>query len=482
MKFISEVVQALQSTNSKNEKEEILKQVEQGSQADLILRFLFDDNIVTGIKRAKLNKYLNKKHTTHLSHAGGWEDLLLYYQENKTGKEWDILYLINTYEYIKKSSNNGDIKEAELAFSIICKDLKLGCSASTYNKAHPDNPVFHYDTMGGKAWDEDRARKLIKKGATLYFTEKIDGNKGTRDKYTDANIVSRNGKVWKGTDSILKELNQLVAPLRVPEGELVYNDTTGLMTSQEIRSMTTSIMNDKKILDKAEAGIVFKIFEYPLKEDYNDEDSGESYEIRRQVMDRLSLDAEDTKYIQVIPVEFTIDESNIDELETIIPKLKNEYINKGKEGLMCIASTQAYKMGKSSYQMMKLKNVLSADLRIVGWNYGKEKTKWEGKFASFTVEFPYVDKKGKTGIYQVDVGSGYSDSLREEVNKDPDSYIGRLLEILVTEVSKNKDGGYSLSYARLVEFRDDKNTIDLEEHSLVEIDGEMYFIKDKEDK
>lgn len=476
MKYILEVVRALQATNSKNDKEEILRKVERDSQADIVLRFLFDDNVTTGIKRSKLNKRLGLTVNGDPSkHAGGWLGLLEYFKEHKTGKEVDIDYLINSAKYAKGS--NGE-KEADLILSVICKDLKLGCGATTYNKAHPDNPVFHYDTMGGKAWDEDRARKLIKKGATLYFTEKIDGNKGTRDKYTDANIVSRNGKVWKGTDNILKELNQLVDPIRVPEGELVYNDTTGLMTSQEIRSMTTSIMNNKKILDKAEAGIVFKIFEYPLKEDYNDEDSGESYEIRRQVMDRLSLDAEDTKYIQVIPVEFIIDESNIDELETIIPRLKNDYINKGKEGLMCIASTQVYKMGKSSYQMMKLKNILSADLKIVGWNYGKEKTKWEGKFASFTVEFPYVDKKGVKGIYQVDVGSGYSDEFRNKVNENPDEYIGKILEIIITEVSKNKDGGYSLSYARMIEVREDKNTIDLEKHSLVELDGDMYFKED----
>lgn len=474
MDKLLKLVQDLQSTNSKNDKLNILSKIKKDSDEDTVIRFLFDDNITTGIKRSKLNKHL-KLPTEEITDHEGIIELLDYFKTNKTGKTKDIEYLISVGRLVREVFN----KEYEqLVYSIICKDLKLGCGATTYNKAHPDNPVFHYDTMGGKAWDEARARKLIQKGATLYFTEKIDGNKGTRDKYTDAHIVSRNGKVWKGTDSILKELNQLVDPLRVPEGELVYNDLTGLMTSQEIRAKTTSIMGDKNILDKAKAGIVFKIFEYPLKEDYNDEDSGEDYETRRNVMDRLSLDAEDTKYIQVIPVEFIIDKSNIDELETIIPRLKNDYINNGKEGLMCIASTQTYKMGKSSYQMMKLKNVLSADLIIVGWNYGKEKTKWEGKFASFTVEFPYVDKKGKKGIYQVDVGSGYSDSLREEVNKNPDSYIGRLLEILVTEVSKNKDGGYSLSYARLVEFRDDKNTIDLEEHSLVELDGEMYFKED----
>lgn len=474
MKSILQIVKELQSTNSKNEKEIILRQVEKDSTADIILRFLFDDNVVTGIKRNKLNKRLGLTVNGDVSkHAGGWGDLLEYFKENKTGKEVDIDYLINSAKYARGSHGE---EESDLILSVICKDLKLGCGASTYNKAHPDNPVFDYKIMGGKAYEEDRARKLIESGETLYFTEKIDGNRGTRDMYSGAKMVSRNGKEWSGTHSILDELNRLVGLDRVPEGEFVYNDLSGKMASQEIRAMTSSIMNDKNITDKAMAGIVFKIFDVPLKEDFNEDNSGETYIDRRTIMDVYSqiINNIGLKYVQVIPIEFTV--STEDELELVATRLK-AFVKSGKEGYMCIASSQPYKTGKG-YGLMKLKNILSADLLISGWNYGKEKTKWEGKFASFTVEFPYVDKKGKKGIYQVDVGTGYSDEFREEVNKDPDSYIGRLLEILVTEVSKNKDGGYSLSYARLVDFRDDKNTIDLEEHSLVEINEEWYFKED----
>ena len=36
----------------------------------------------------------------------------------------------------------------------------------------------------------------------------------------------------------------------------------------------------------------------------------------------------------------------------------------------------------------------------------------------------------------------------------PEQYIGNVIEVLATEVSKNKDGGFSLSYPRFIEFRD----------------------------
>lgn len=475
MSKIVEFFKRLQNTSSKNEKEEILSEIKSGSVVDEIIRFLFDSNQMTGIKRAKLNKYLGRTINGDTSkYAGDWLELLEYFEEHKTGREEDINYLINTAKFTKGYLGDG---ESDLMLSVICKDLKLGCGATTYNKAHPDNPVFDYKVMGGKAYEEERARKMVRNGEVLYFTEKIDGNRGTRDMYTDNAMVSRNGKVWDGTDSILNELNQLVHTNRVPEGEFVYHDTTGKMTSQELRAMTTSIMNDKKILDKAEAGIVFKIFDIPKKVDFNEDNTGEPYSIRRAIMDDQyvkQIKEMRLKYIQIIPVEFTV--STEEELVTVMPRLK-QYINEGHEGYMCISSVQPYKTGKGHY-LMKLKNILSADLKIVGWNYGKEKTKWEGKFASFTVEFPYVDKKGVKGIYQVDVGSGYSDEFRNKVNKNPDEYIGKILEIIITEVSKNKDGGYSLSYARMVEVREDKNTIDLEKHSLVELDGELFFKED----
>lgn len=464
MKEVIKIFEQLKNEPSKNGKESIIKQGINNKTFDYICRYLFDDLLVSGIARKRLNKF--KSQYNHLAGCSQTiEDLIEYTLANNTGSDDAVRNVINSANFISE----GDEEITELIYSIICKDLKLGCQVSTYNKANPNNPIIAHETMGGKAWDEARALKIVKSGDVLYASEKIDGNKGTRNK-SCTDIISRNGKTWEGTETILKELNTIVGSERVPEGELVYHDPTGKMNSQEIRAMTSSIMGDKSITDKTTHGIVFKLFDAPLQEDYNSSDFGESYAKRRDYLDSL----QQGKFVKVVPIEFII--ATEEDVLTIMPRLK-EYINSGKEGLMTIAGRQAYKTGKG-YQMMKLKNVLTADLKIVDWKTGKEKTKWEGKFASFTVEFPYVDDKGVCGIYRVDVGTGYVDEFRNKVNEDPDSYIGKLMEILVTEVSKNKEGGYSFSYARMVEIRNDKNTIDLEGHSLVEIDGEYYFKKD----
>ena len=80
---------------------------------------------------------------------------------------------------------------------------------------------------------------------------------------------------------------------------------------------------------------------------------------------------------------------------------------------------------------------------------GKENTRLEKALGALEVE---LDVDGN--VYIVDVGSGLTDEFRFEFMEAPEQYIGNVVEVLATEVSKNKDGGFSLSYPRFIEFRD----------------------------
>jgi hypothetical protein len=469
MKSVIKIFNELASTNSPNEKEEIIRRNLDNELFDYCIKFYLDDTIITGIARAKLSKILELKNPIHGSFHTNLDSTLDYVKYFNTGRDYDIQHVINS----ARLHNDSEIED--LYYSLVCKDVKIGTGIAIYNKANPTNPIYKHEVMAGKAYIHEKALKIIKSGDVLYFTDKKDGLRGTR--YT---LISRNGKQYKGVEKIAEELKQIFPELkRIPDGELQYFDESGTMTSQQVRSMTNSIMSNQSIEDKTAHGIVYHIFDIPKECDYNSTNNGETYSERREIMDTIIQDKINElglKYVKVVPVEFTV--STEDELDKVLSRTK-EHINKGNEGYMMIAGKQAYKTSKG-YQMMKLKNVISADLRIISWNYGTPKTRLDGKFASFTVEMPYVDKECVCGKYPVTVGMGYSHEILAEINKDPNSYIGKLIEILATEVSTNKEGEHSLSYARFVGFRDDKDTIDLEEHTLVEIDGEMYFKADKE--
>ena len=64
----------------------------------------------------------------------------------------------------------------------------------------------------------------------------------------------------------------------------------------------------------------------------------------------------------------------------------------------------------------------------------------------------YVDFRGN----QVGVGSGWSDEQRQYYWKHKNDIVGKTIEIAYQAVSKNKNGGESLSFPVVKKIRDDK--------------------------
>ena len=147
------------------------------------------------------------------------------------------------------------------------------------------------------------------------------------------------------------------------------------------------------------------------------------------------------KYISILPLLYDGTD------EDMIMKIFKEQRKNHKEGVI-INFDCPYECGKKN-GLMKVKDILDLDLKVVGYKMGKENTRLEKALGALEVELE-VDGK----IYIVDVGSGLTDEFRFEFMEAPEQYIGKVIEVLATEVSKNKDGGFSLSYPRFIEFRD----------------------------
>jgi DNA ligase-1 len=87
------------------------------------------------------------------------------------------------------------------------------------------------------------------------------------------------------------------------------------------------------------------------------------------------------------------------------------------------------------------------DLKIVGFEQGTGRN--ENRLGARICE---GEDNGR--IIRVNVGSGLSDSDRDEYWVARDDLLGHLVEIQADAVTQNKDGSYSLRFPRFLRFRD----------------------------
>lgn len=136
------------------------------------------------------------------------------------------------------------------------------------------------------------------------------------------------------------------------------------------------------------------------------------------------------------------------------------YSNQGEEGIMVKLDDKPYKRN-SRTTMFKFKKVYTADLKIIGFNYGEGKR--AGKVGSLKLETA-------DGELQVDVGSGITDEicdeLTEQTNCNPigggipsPEFIGKICEIKYSELTETG----SIRFPVFKCIREDKENADRKE-------------------
>ena len=131
-----------------------------------------------------------------------------------------------------------------------------------------------------------------------------------------------------------------------------------------------------------------------------------------------------------------------------LERYAKDNVNAGFEGIM-IKELEAPYQCKRSTDWMKWKPTITVDLEVVGVEEGTGRNL--GRVGALVCAG--VDD-GKE--IHVNVGSGFSDTDRDNLWADRNLVIGRTCEILCDVITQNQDGTYSLRFPRFVRFRDDK--------------------------
>ena len=188
---VKQICDQLQATNSRIEKENILKANANNENFKYILNFLLDTNITTGISEARINKIVPSDES-HMSFI----QLLEYVKENNTGTD-NILSEIHSF------LNYQPFEMQDFYKSILTKSLKLGLDVKTVNKVYGDNFVFQFDVQLGTSIEKCK----INEGDWFSISHKLNGS---RCLFYKGDLYTRSGKKYTGVETTGSLLGSLI--------------------------------------------------------------------------------------------------------------------------------------------------------------------------------------------------------------------------------------------------------------------------------
>jgi DNA ligase-1 len=318
---------------------------------------------------------------------------------------------------------------------ILLKDLKCGVSETTINKVAKslklqyEIPVFTCQLAHDGANHEAkiRGKKLIE--------VKLDGVRVLTIVYPDGRVnqYSRNGKELVNFELIREQFAQTkVTTPWVFDGEVMSSSFQDLMRQVHRKS---DVRTDDAVLHLFDM-VPLEAF---LSGKYSSPQIERSEHLRdwKNQWDKVTPNIEILNHTQV-------------DLNTLAGQKQFADINKraiegGYEGIM-IKSPQAPYENKRTTHWLKQKPYIEVSLVVVGLQEGTGKN--EGKLGALVCQ---GEDDGK--FITVNVGSGFTDSERDEFWAESGLIIDLTVEVRADAITQNQDGTYSLRFPRFKTFR-----------------------------
>jgi DNA ligase-1 len=320
---------------------------------------------------------------------------------------------------------------------ILIKDLRCGVSEKTINKAVGEKYANFAVPVFGCQLAHDSANHETKVSGKKLIEVKLDGVRVITIVYPDGRVdqFSRNGKELVNFPHIKDQFAKTVTGITeavVFDGEIMSSSFQDLMKQVHRKS-------DVKANDS-----VLHLFDFLTLDAFNagtwDRRQSDRSEKLRAWKD---LWAEETPNIDIVAQELV-------DLDTDAGKLQFADINRqaiagGYEGIMIKDPDAVYEC-KRSVAWLKLKPFIEVSLAVVGIEEGTGKN--VGRLGALICQ---GEDDGKT--ITTNVGSGFSDDLRNEIWKNKNLVEGQVVEIRADAVTQNQDGTYSVRFPRFLRFR-----------------------------
>ncbi|QRV11383.1 hypothetical protein JR311_20390 (plasmid) [Bacillus velezensis] len=430
---VGEIITKISGVTKKNEKELIIRENKDNPLFQKVLNHLYNPHIKTNIAKKKLTKKVKE---TEVQKTFNNVEEYMEFLTKCTGKDEQIAII---QRYILQNEEVEWILKA-----LALKNLKIGATESTINKAFGYEFIPEFEVMLAKPFIEIKTVKGVKKvfdhwkkhiGKRVIVTKKLDGYRATAFVNEDGsvNIYSREGFLYEGCVEI--EAAMSIFPKgHAYDGEILATNKEGL-SSKDLYKKTQSIMKTEGV----KRGLIFNVFDLiPIKE-FKEGLFKVECEKRKGALSKIvnKQNSPFIKYVEPLYVgEFK---------KEVVDELNEEaQINK-EEGVMCQVADSPYEC-KRVYNILKVKSFRSADVKCIGIYEGKSE-ETAGKLGGVVLDF-----KG----HSINVGSGFRPTERIEYWKDPDKIVDRIVEIKYFEEFTDENGHLDLRFASFKTVRIDK--------------------------
>jgi DNA ligase-1 len=250
-------------------------------------------------------------------------------------------------------------------------------------------------------------------------------------------MFSRNGKELVNFPHVIEQLKFVTSiggfsEAMVLDGEIMSSSFQDLMKQVHRKSdvkSTDAVLNlfDMLTLAEFEAG------------------ESDTTQIRRSEMLQNWFDVYETSLPGITVLSHEDVDLNTEQGQAQFKEINARAIAGGYEGIMIKDPLAGYEC-KRSTAWLKLKPFIEVSLEIVDVEEGTGRN--VGRLGAIVCQG--VDD-GKT--IRVNVGSGFSDSDRDNYWASRNSLLGQIVEVRADAVTQNQDGSYSLRFPRFLRFR-----------------------------
>ena len=418
LKRIQDFVDRLKSTNSTNDKIDIIKEYEEDYIIEKTLKYTYSPFKQFHLTSATVKK--NKK----LEPREGYNDLfyLLDALTKRTITGHDAI------QYVKGYVQYMDEWQQDLVFCILDKNLKTRTGADLINKAIP-KCVPTFKVALANSYDKQKS-KVDFNEQTWFASQKLDGVRclAMVDENGKCNFYSRQGKTFDTLDVLKNEIESLNLCNMVFDGEICIVDDNGVEDFQ-------GIMKEIKRKDHTIKNPKYKVFDYLMLEEFDNQES------KRNLSNRLgnfnmiyNISVKELKCIDIL-VQWKVEsEDHFQELAELATK--NNW-----EGLILRKDCE-YK-GKRSNDLLKVKKFFDEEYIVKSIESAVHRVIVDGlEVEEEMLSNVVIEHKG----CDVGVGSGFDQAERRMYFKNPERIIGKTITVQYFEETLNQDGCHSLRF------------------------------------